>query len=127
MFATLPKNEYGKLESPAVRYALHRYFVCTHGWYVVGLEPLGQAWNATSPSNAVKGKVPAYIQSLFDERLKGKGLGLHELVVFAATMLDFVHNEVLADVMDLYCTLNLQSTAPITPVEADQVVKGYSH
>ena len=71
--------------------------------------------------------MPAYIQSLFDERLKGKGLGLHELVVFAATMLDFVHNEVLADVMDLYCTLNLQSTAPITPVEADQVVKGYSH
>merc|ERR1719384_1113819 len=99
LYATLPKNEYGKLESPAVRYALHRYFVHKHGWYVVGLEPLGQAWNSTSPTSVVKGRVPAYIQSLFDQRMKGKGMSLHELAALAATLLDFVYNEMLSDIM----------------------------
>ena len=33
MFSSLPKNEQRKLESLAVRYALHRYFVRTHGWW----------------------------------------------------------------------------------------------
>jgi len=125
LFMTLPKSEHGGLESPAVRYALHRYFVHTHGWYVTGLEPLGQAWNSTSPAGVVKGRVPAYIQSLFDQRLQGKGLGLHELAAFAATMLDFVHNEVLADVMDLYSALSLPASGSITKAQADQVVKGY--
>jgi len=125
LFLTLPKNENGALESPAVRYALHRYFVHTHGWYVIGLEPLGQAWNATSPAGAVKGRVPAYIQSLFDQRMKGKGLGLHELAAFAATMLDFVHNEVLADVMDLYGALALPTSGSITKAQVDRVVQGY--
>jgi len=34
MYASLPKNEQGRLESSTARYALHRYFVQKHGWYV---------------------------------------------------------------------------------------------
>merc|ERR1719277_2224649 len=96
LFASLPKNQHGNLESPAVRYALHRYFVHRHGWYVVGLEPLGQAWNASSPASVVKSKIPAYLQSIFDRREQGKGMPLHDVAAFAATMLDFVQNEALA-------------------------------
>lgn len=125
MYLTLPKNEHGKLESPAVRYALHRYFVHKHGWYVTGLEPLGQPWNSTSPTAAVKGRVPAYIHSLLDQRLDGHGIGLHELAAFAATLLDFVHNEALADIMDLYAALRLEPTMPVEAADADRVVQGY--
>ena len=91
----------------------------------MGLEPLGQAWNSTTPTGAAKGCVPASIQSLFDQRMKGRGLGLRELAAFAATMLDFVHNEVLADVLDLYAALNLPTSGSITRAEADRIVQGY--
>merc|ERR1740139_969482 len=102
MYSALPKNEQGTLESAAVRYALHRYFVQKHGWYIKGLEPSGETWNASAPTSVMATRVPTFILSLFEERLHGKGMELHDLAVFAATLEDFVHNEALADTMDLY-------------------------
>jgi len=49
MFASLPKNQYGNLNDATARYALHRLFVQRHGWYVKGLEPDGEHYNASSP------------------------------------------------------------------------------
>jgi len=125
MYTSLPKNEHGLLDPPAVRYALHRYFVHNHGWYVVGLDPLGQAWNSTTSQGAAKGKIPAYVQSLLEKRQQGKGMPLHDVAAFAATMLDFVHNEALADIMDLYQALDLETDEPIAKEKADRIVRGY--
>jgi hypothetical protein len=125
MYTSLPKNENGLLDPPAVRYALHRYFVHKHGWNVVGLDPLGQSWNTTDAAGAGKGKVPAYVQGLLEKRQQGKGMPLHDVAAFAATMLDFVHNEALADVMDLYKALELETDGPVTQAQADRVVQGY--
>jgi len=126
LYATLPKNKHGNLESSAVRYALHRHFVHKSGWYVVGLEPLGQAWaNTTSPASAVKNRIPAFVESLFAQRLDGKGMGLHSLAVFAATLQDFVHNEALSDVMDIYAALELSTTKPVSKADVDRVVQAY--
>merc|ERR1719401_3031441 len=125
-FASLPKNQHGNLESPAVRYALHRYFVHRHGWYVVGLEPLGQAWNASSPASVVKSKIPAYLQSIFDRRLQGQGMDLRGLAAFAAPLFDFMHNEIVSDVMDIYSALNLPTTAPVNKSEADRILQAYT-
>lgn len=125
MYVALPKNEHGTLEPAAVRYALHRYFVMKHGWYVKGLEPAGQGWNTSAPTSIMKSRIPMYIQSLFEERLHGQGMGLHDLAVFAATMLDFVHNEALTDVMDLYKVFGLSTTSPAEKLEVDEVVKAY--
>ena len=77
--------EHGTMEAAPVRYLLHRYFVQKHGWYVKGLEPAGQSWNSSSPSSILKSRVPAFVQSLFEQRLHGEGMGPHEVVVFAAT------------------------------------------
>merc|ERR1740121_245429 len=125
MFAALPKNRHGTLEPTTVRYALHRYFVNKHGWYIKGLEPLGQAWNSTSVSSVMMKKVPAYIESLFDERLHGQGMGLHELAAFAATLLDFVHNAAVSDLMGLYKALNVETTTPVRKEEADRLIRAY--
>merc|ERR1719330_327492 len=125
MYLALPKNEQGALEPTAVRYALHRYFVQKHGWYVKGLEPAGQSWNSSAPTSIMKSRVPAYIQSLFETRLHGDGLGLHELAVFAATLSDFVHNEALGDVMDLYEAFRLSTIGPVRRQDADRVIKAY--
>merc|ERR1740121_1076219 len=125
MFAALPKNHHGTLEPTTVRYALHRYFVNKHGWYIKGLEPLGQAWNSTSVSSVMMKKVPAYIESLFDERLHGQGMGLHELAAFAATLTDFVHNAAVSDLMGLYKALNVDTTTPVRKEEADRLIRAY--
>jgi len=125
MFVALPKNENGKLDSPAVRYALHRHFVHTHGWFVVGLEPLGQGWNASIPTETVKGRVPAFILNLFEQRMKGRGMGLHDLAAFAATLLDFVHNDAVGDVVELYSALNLDLTSSVGAAEAERVVEAF--
>jgi len=125
VFETLPKNEHGALEPGAVRYALHRYFVQKHGWYVKGLEPAGQAWNASVPSSATKTRVPAYIQSLFEKRLHGEGMGLHDLAAFAATLLDFAHNDAVSDVMELYSAFRLSTTSPVRKEDVSRVIRGY--
>merc|ERR1719401_3382751 len=118
LFATLPKNEHGNLDSSAVRYALHRYFVHKHNWYIVGLEPLGLAWNTSSPASAVKSQIPAYLLSIFDRRFQGQGISLHGLAAFAATLYDFMHNAIVSDVMDIYAALQLPTTTSVRKSEA---------
>ena len=44
----------------------------------------------------MKDRVPACFESLFNQRFRGQRLGLHELMVFAAALLDAVHSESLA-------------------------------
>jgi len=125
VFVALPKNEHGFMEPAAVRYALHRYFVSKHGRYVKGLEPAGQSWHTSASGRVTKSRVPAYIQSLFEKRLQGRGMSLYDLAVFAATLSDFVNNEALADVMDLYQALDLSTTSPVLAADVDRVVTGY--
>merc|ERR1740123_2793645 len=123
MYLALPKNEHGGLEPTAVRYALHRYFVQKHGWYVKGLEPAGQSWNSSSPTSILKSRVPAFIESLFEQRLHGEGMSLHEVAVFAATLSDLVHNEALSDVVDLYNALRISTMRPAASHQVDLVIK----
>jgi len=125
MYAALPKSEHGTLEPAAVRYALHRYFVAKHGWYIKGLEPGGQSWNTSAPSSVMQSRVPNFIQSRFEEHLHGRGMELHDLAVFAATLLDFVHNEALSDVMDLYKNFGLPTAQPAPQWDVEKVINAY--
>merc|ERR1719258_647560 len=125
MFKALPKNQQGNLEHTTVRYALHRAFVQRHGWSIKGLDPAGEAWNASSPTGILKDQVPSYIQSMFEKRLGGRGLGLHELAVFGATIEHLVHNEAIGR---LGAALNVHKRLPtslMTSTEADTVLDTY--
>merc|ERR1719203_2547279 len=116
MFSALPKNIKGGLEPTVVRYALHRYFVLKHGWYMLGLDPAGGAWNASvgMPSTIMKDRAPAYIQSLFEERQHSRGLGLHELAVFAAVLSDLVNREATGALHKVFSDLRLPTIGPVT-------------
>merc|ERR1719461_787838 len=93
MFVSLPKNAQGQLESSTVRYALHRYFVQKHGWYVQGLSPAGSSLTNSSSAAIVSEMAPAYIQTLLEKQLRHAGMQLQDLAVFAATLSDLVHSE----------------------------------
>merc|ERR1719476_59435 len=125
LFTAMPKNTHGNLEPSVTRYALHRYFAQKYRWYVVGLEPAGGSWNSSSPGSVMKDRVPAFIASLFDKRFRGEGLGLRELAVFVATLLDLVHSESLDDLQTVYAYHGLSLSASLLHTPLDTVMNDY--
>jgi hypothetical protein len=120
IYTALPKNENGHLGHTAVRYALHRLFVLRHGWHVKGLDSNGESWNASSPTGILKDQAPAYIHSLFEERLGNKGLGLHELAIMGATIEHMIHNEAIGR---LAAVFNVHQLLPTDTVSAEQATE----
>merc|ERR1719160_1589860 len=125
IYAALPKNEQGYLGHATVRYALHRLFVQRHGWAIKGLDAAGGHRNATSNVGLLKEQVPAYIQDLFEQRLGGRGFGLHELGVLAATIEHLVHNEAIKRLGLAFKVHNFLPTSLMSESEADEVLDTY--
>jgi len=119
IYAALPKNEKGYLGHATVRYALHRLFVQRHGWFIKGLDAAGGHRNATTSAGLLKEQVPAYIQDLFEQRLGGRGFGLHELGVLAATIEHLVHSEAIKRLGNAFKVHNLLPTSLLNKHEAD--------
>merc|ERR550539_1463582 len=92
-FNAMPKNEDGKLEHAAVRYALHGYFVQRHGWYVRGLSDVGAGFNNTSSKGVLQDRVEEFVQGVFEQRLGAHGLSRREMALLAATFENLVHHE----------------------------------
>merc|ERR1719408_1219585 len=125
IYAALPKNEKGYLGHSTVRYALHRLFVQRHGWVIKGLDTAGGHRNSTSSAGLLKEQVPAYIQDLFEQRLGGRGFGLHELAVLAATIEHLVHSEAIKRLGQAFKVHNFLPTSLMTEREADEVLDTY--
>lgn len=125
MLASLPKNEHGNLERPAVRYVLHRLFVQRHGMFLKGLEPDGEAWNASSTSAILESQVPAYVQGLLEERVGGRGLGMHEVAVLAATLEHLIHDEALDRLKSAYASLGLSAEGALTEAQVLDAIDVY--
>jgi len=125
MYSSLPKNEQGQLEPSTVRYALHRYFVQKHGWYVQGLSPT--AGNLTSSSSAaiVADLAPAYIQALLEKQLHHSGMQLHDLAVFAATLSDLVHSEGIKNLHAVYEIFDVATTGDVSAADFNSALRGY--
>merc|ERR1740138_1626449 len=118
--AALPKNKHDNLGNSSVRYALHRVFVLRHGWIIKGLGSHDVSVNSLSPTGVLTDQVPAYIENLFEKRLAGKGFGLHEVAVLAATIEHLIHDEAVSK---LGTAFNLYSL-PVTSVLSDEDATG---
>jgi len=125
IYAALPKNEKGFLGHATVRYALHRLFVQRHGWFIKGLHDAGGHRNSTSGAGLLKEQVPAYIQDLFEQRLGGRGFGLHELGVLAATIEHLVHSEAIKRLGHAFKVHSYLPTSVMSQKEADEVLDTY--
>jgi len=125
IYAALPKNEKGYLGHATVRYALHRLFVQRHGWSIKGLDAAGDHRNSSSSAGLLKEQVPAYIQDLFEQRLAGRGFGLHELGVLAATIEHLVHSEAIQRLGKAFKVHNFLPTSVMSELEADDVLDTY--
>merc|ERR1719469_413216 len=123
MSAALPKNGQGRLEPPTVRYALHRHFVQKRGWYVKGLDPAGDGWNSSSPEGVMKDRVPAYVQSLFERRLQGRGMNVTELAVFTATLADLIERDAALGLENIYRIMGLSTSGAVTEDQLDAAIR----
>merc|ERR1719316_2504785 len=122
IYAALPKNEKGYLGHATVRYALHRLFVQRHGWSIKGLDTAGGHRNSTTSAGLLKEQVPAYIQDLFEQRLGGRGFGLRELSVLAATIEHLVHSEAIGRLGHVFKAHYHLPTSVMNADEADEVL-----
>lgn len=123
--AALPKNENGYLGHAAVGYALHRLFVQRHGWVIKGLHSKGETQGSSSPTGILKEQVPAYIEGLFEKRLAGMGLGLHEVAVLAATIEHLIHNEAVSRLGAALDVHKLPVMRPVSATDASMVLDTY--
>merc|ERR1719240_2606898 len=125
MYGALPKNELGYLGHATVRYALHRLFVQRHGWFIKGIDVAGGHRSSTSSAGLLKEQVPAYVQDLFEKRLGGRGFGLHELGVLAATIGHLVHTETIKRLGDAFRVHDYLPTSLMSESQVDEVLDTY--
>jgi len=125
MFKALPKDSQGRLSATGVRYMLSRLFVQRHGWYVRGLEPAGDSWNSSSPTEVIGKHVGEDVQGVFHERLHSEGFDLHEAAVLAATLESFVHGECVARLEKAFAALGLSQTGDLSEVDAIKAMQTY--
>jgi len=126
-FNSMTKNKHGNLEHSAVRYVLHRLFVQRHGMYVKGLDSAGEAWTGdlSSPTSVLEDLVPSYVLALFEERLKGRGLGLHETAILAATLEHLIHNEAVERLTASYQAHGLSENDQLPNAKLQEVIDTY--
>jgi len=125
IYKALPKNGQGYLGHATVRYALHRLFIQKHGWSIKGLDVEGGHRNSTSGAGLLKEQVPAYVQGLFEKRLGGRGFGLHELGVLAATIEHLVHAEAVKRLGYAFKVHDKLPTSYMSADDADSVLDTY--
>jgi len=125
-FASMTKNENGKLGSAAVGYMLHRVFIQRHGWFIKALEPAGHgAWDSSSPMSILESRVPEHVQGMFEQRLGQQGLGLQEVAVLASSIEHLVHSESLARTRLAYAATNFSQEDALSQEEAMNVLEMY--
>lgn len=110
LFAALPKESSGLLSNASARYAVHRHFTQTKGWFFKGLQPAGAAWMASmevtpAVKDVSKYIVPTYIQELLARQSSSEGTSLRGVAVIAATLEHLVHSEMLEALFHIYKAL----------------------
>mmetsp|Transcript_144102 Transcript_144102/g.268443 ORF Transcript_144102/g.268443 Transcript_144102/m.268443 type:complete len:581 (-) Transcript_144102:78-1820(-) len=124
MYKAMPKQSDGTLSHTVVRYMLHRFFAQRHGWFIRGLEPDGDARNSSS-ATALQEWVPSYLQNFLEELIGGRGLGLKELAILAATIEDLIHKEASTRLEKAYKALQLSLDAKIPQAQVQEILNVY--
>merc|ERR1719230_1135667 len=125
-FAAMPKNEYGNLDDASARYVLHRLFVQRHAMFIKGLESGGQAFSNDAQVTAIlEDHIPDFVLSLFEERLKEKGLGMKDMAVLAATLEHLIHDEALGRLEVVYQAHNKSKDVRVGEFDIQELIDTY--
>mmetsp|Transcript_125961 Transcript_125961/g.306032 ORF Transcript_125961/g.306032 Transcript_125961/m.306032 type:complete len:562 (-) Transcript_125961:187-1872(-) len=124
--ASLSTGTPDRFGSTAVRYALHRLFVRLRGWSLVGLDPEGQAWNATWTSNVtLLAKAPANVRTRIQEHVDGPGLSAKGVALLAVLLQHLAREEVAQQLRDVFIALELPLAGVLNPWVAQRALDAH--
>lgn len=121
VFASSPKNSYGRLDDVAARYALRRVLMERHGWDLPSLAE--NASQHETPLVALLGfgsSLPFHVRTLLEQRVANKGAGILELSVFVAALEQTVYDDVPRQLEVVY---RLMGIPVMDTVDADTAVE----
>merc|ERR1719387_1188818 len=117
LFNALPKNQYNRLSTPSMRYAVQRYFSERHGWVVKGFEPHAIRGNMSHEdahaAHIVQGKIPGYIEGVLQQTLSKGGFALADIAIVVATIETLIFDENLKAVESAYLLNGMSMTTAL--------------
>merc|ERR1719379_131541 len=130
IFMTLPKNSYGRIERPMLRYALHRYFAQRYAIAIRGMEPTlnhshFSKGRESMGADVLLDQVPAYTESLLEGRFADHGFGLDDVVVMAATLEELILGSGSTGLSTAYSLRNHSTGALVGREEFDSILETY--
>eukprot|EP00927_Polykrikos_kofoidii_P043910 TRINITY_DN37_c0_g1_i1.p1 TRINITY_DN37_c0_g1~~TRINITY_DN37_c0_g1_i1.p1 ORF type:complete len:596 (-),score=81.25 TRINITY_DN37_c0_g1_i1:54-1841(-) len=121
IFASSPKNVYGRLDDVAARYALRRVLMERHGWDLPSLAD--DSSQHDTPLVALLGfgsSLPSQVRALLEQRVANQGAGILELSIFVASLEQTVYSNVPRQLEIVYRALGVPL---IADVDADRAVE----
>eukprot|EP00927_Polykrikos_kofoidii_P043911 TRINITY_DN37_c0_g2_i1.p1 TRINITY_DN37_c0_g2~~TRINITY_DN37_c0_g2_i1.p1 ORF type:complete len:595 (-),score=97.97 TRINITY_DN37_c0_g2_i1:40-1824(-) len=125
VFASSPKNVYGRLDDVAARYALRRVLMERHGW---DLPSLADEPQHDTPLVALLGfgsSLPFHVRTLLEERVVNQGAGILELSIFVAALEKTVYDNVPSQLGVVYRSMGVPLIGAVSADEATELIDLY--
>eukprot|EP00405_Crypthecodinium_cohnii_P021801 CAMPEP_0206484420 /NCGR_PEP_ID=MMETSP0324_2-20121206/39968_1 /ASSEMBLY_ACC=CAM_ASM_000836 /TAXON_ID=2866 /ORGANISM="Crypthecodinium cohnii, Strain Seligo" /LENGTH=557 /DNA_ID=CAMNT_0053962573 /DNA_START=223 /DNA_END=1896 /DNA_ORIENTATION=- len=124
-FQSVPKNDFGRIESKAVRYLLQLYFEQEHGWQLGGLEPHGFLEDLSELHDIalLRDQAPELARVMESSGHHRHGASLREVAALAATVERLVLDQSVNLLQVSYAQNGLDVGKPITEKELHEVLK----
>jgi len=125
-FRALPKNAYGRIDAPMLRYTIHRYFSTRYSIAVKGLEPTRNASTDQSVgAEILLDQIPNYVEGLLEGRFGHKGFGLEDVAGMAVALEHLVLGSSAGPLGKAYALKNFSSSALLNDKQLDDVMEVY--
>eukprot|EP00746_Dinoflagellata_sp_MGD_P158509 gnl/MRDRNA2_/MRDRNA2_86492_c0_seq10.p1 gnl/MRDRNA2_/MRDRNA2_86492_c0~~gnl/MRDRNA2_/MRDRNA2_86492_c0_seq10.p1 ORF type:complete len:550 (+),score=95.20 gnl/MRDRNA2_/MRDRNA2_86492_c0_seq10:118-1767(+) len=126
LFRALPKNWYGHVSAPVMRYAVRRYFSQSHGWIVKGFSGLPEEQvSLDSTSDILQSKLPEYIRAVLEDRFSHEGFSLGAVVALVATMERMAFDEVVRAIELAFYLNDIPRTQALTRENLKELISSY--
>eukprot|EP00928_Gymnodinium_smaydae_P086391 TRINITY_DN7047_c1_g3_i1.p1 TRINITY_DN7047_c1_g3~~TRINITY_DN7047_c1_g3_i1.p1 ORF type:complete len:636 (-),score=111.32 TRINITY_DN7047_c1_g3_i1:45-1952(-) len=111
IFTALPKDKQGLLSYQTSRYAIHRWMMQEHGWFIRVLEPSEEA--SMHKKRVDSEWVPSYVEGQVLKRSGALGVSLSDLATMAATIEDLIFVEIRKKFKAVYIYLGMSTSEPV--------------
>jgi hypothetical protein len=125
IFDTSPKNEHGRLDADAARYALQRLFMERHGWVIKHYDTPVEMSMPSSSVFTFREDFPMTVRSLLENEVKEKGSSIVELSVFAAVLEQLIYDESPRKLEGTYVAKGLSINTRVTKAQAEGLIDLY--
>eukprot|EP00927_Polykrikos_kofoidii_P024638 TRINITY_DN22369_c0_g1_i1.p1 TRINITY_DN22369_c0_g1~~TRINITY_DN22369_c0_g1_i1.p1 ORF type:complete len:660 (+),score=80.68 TRINITY_DN22369_c0_g1_i1:57-1982(+) len=119
MFFALPKNQFGRIDQPSLKYALRRHFVSTQGWHIDSLEAA-----IVNDESVLADRLPTFevLVELLREEPGEHGFDLNRVGVLVTIMEQLVIEDTLKKLPHAYTAKRHGVDATLTSKEAEEVL-----